>query len=269
MDESVLSPEFNPHAHFEPWCKRMLTELWYLPPAIDSRGVVRSDKADRPSKRQIEEHALENHATYRSWCPVCVEAKSTGSKHRARTQQQKEERGPTIHADFFYMSTDEGSAPFLALKSEVSGRLHAVALETKSPIEYTQKAFARFVEETGHKRVVFMSDSEPALVKLKEETAARLKNVEVIQRTSPVGDHRSNGNAEVAVREIKKQMRTIRIALEQKLGCKLSDTNPIWHGWHHLQLTLSIATGVIRQARRPLRRSSVESGLGQLWSLES
>ena len=85
------------------------------------------------------------------------------------------------------------------------------ALESKVSNEYVQKAIVRFVEETGHKRVVFMSDNEPALVKLKEDAAARLRNVEVVQRTAPVGDHRANGNAEVAVREIKRQVRCIRI----------------------------------------------------------
>ena len=29
-EESTLSPEFNPHAHFEPWCKKMVTELWFV-----------------------------------------------------------------------------------------------------------------------------------------------------------------------------------------------------------------------------------------------
>ena len=261
VEESVLSPEFVQHAHFEPWCRKMLTELWFVPPAIDSQGVLKSDKADRPSKRQIEEHALENHATYRSWCPICVEAKSTGSKHRARTLEQKEERGPTIHADFFYMSTDENSAPFLALKSGVSGRLHAVALETKSPNDYAVKAFARFVEETGHKRVVFMSDSEPALVKLKVQTAEYLKNVEVIQRTSPVGDHKSNGNAEVAVRELKKQMRAIRIALEQKLCCKLNDTNPV------LAWMAPFAAHTINCYRRDSTgKTAFEKEFGRKWS---
>lgn len=260
-EESTLSPEFNPHAHFEPWCKRMVTELWFVPPPIDSRGVVKSDKADRPSRRQIEEHALENHAVYRSWCPACVEGRATGSKHRARTEAEKEERGPTIHADFFYMSTEEDSAPFLALKSGMSGRLQAIALESKTSNEYVQKAIARFVEETGHKRVVFMSDNEPALVKLKQDAAAKLRNVEVVHRTAPVGDHRANGNAEVAVREIKRQMRSIRISLEQKLKGKISNTSPL------LAWMAPFAAHAINCYRRDATgKTPYEKEFGRKWS---
>ena len=260
-EESTLAPEFNPHAHFEPWCKKMVTELWFVPPPIDSRGVVKADRADRPSRRQIEEHALENHAVYRSWCPACVEGRATGSKHRARTEAEKEERGPTIHADFFYMSTEEDSAPFLALKSGMSGRLQAIALESKTSNEYVQKAIARFVEETGHKRVVFMSDTEPALVKLKQDAAVKLRNVEVVHRTAPVGDHRANGNAEVAVREIKRQMRSIRISLEQKLKGKISNTSPL------LAWMAPFAAHAINCYRRDATgKTPYEKEFGRKWS---
>ena len=232
---SVLGSDFNIHGHFDPMVRKMVTELWHVPLA-ETQGVVRADRSDRPSKRQVEEHELENHAVYRNWCPVCVEARAAGSRHRPRTQQEKDERGPTIHADFFYMSTEEDSVPFLALKSGVSGRLHAVALQSKSPDDYVLKAFARFVEETGHKRVVFMSDNEPALVKLKTMVDEHLKNVEVVHKTCPVGDHAANGSIEVAVREIKRQMRSLRLSLERKWAASSTMTMCFCLGWPLLRL---------------------------------
>lgn len=257
---SVLSPEFNIHAHFEPMVRKMVTELWYVPLA-EAQGAVRADRSDRPSKRQMEEHELENHSVYRNWCPVCVEARSTGTRHRPRTQQEKEERGPTIYADFFYMSTDEDSAPFLALKSGVSGRLQAVALQSKSPDDYVLKAVVRFVEETGHKRVVFMSDNEPALVKLKNLADERLKNVEVIHKSCPVGDHASNGSIEVAVRELKRQMRSLRLSLERKLNYKLKDDNVLM-AW-----MAPFAAQVINCYRRDASgKTSYEKEFGRRWS---
>ena len=258
-EPSVLGSDFNIHGHFDPMVRKMITELWHVPLA-EAQGVVRADRSDRPSKRQIEEHELENHAVYRNWCPVCVEARAAGSRHRPRTQQEKDERGPTIHADFFYMSTEEDSVPFLALKSGVSGRLHAVALQSKSPDDYVLKAFARFVEETGHKRVVFMSDNEPALVKLTTMVDEHLKNVEVVHKTCPVGDHAANGSIEVAVREIKRQMRSLRLSLERKLGCKLNDDNVL------LSWMASFAAQVINCYRRDASgKTSYEKEFGRKW----
>ena len=42
-----------------------------------------------------------------------------------------------------------------------------------------------------------------------------------------MGDHSANGDIECAVRELKRQMRAIRFALEQKLQKKLSEKDPI------------------------------------------
>ena len=42
--------------------------------------------------------------------------------------------------------------------------------------------------------------------------------VEIVLRESPAGEHQANGVAECAVREVKRQVRTLRYALEECLG---------------------------------------------------
>ena len=133
-------------------------------------------------------------------------------------QHEKEEVEPTCHIDFFFME----SAPFLVMKMTPSGRLGAVALPDKSNTLYVQQALKRFVEESGHKRIVMMSDNEPAILAIKDSVAQLLK-CEVVPRSCPVGDHQSNGHAEVGVREVKRQMRALRLALEKKLGVVLKN----------------------------------------------
>ena len=54
-----------------------------------------------------------------------------------------------------------------------------------------------------------MSDGEHSIVALKEQ-AARGAGVENVPQESPVGDRRSNGLAEFAVREVKRQVRVLR-----------------------------------------------------------
>ena len=46
-------------------------------------------------------------------------------------------------------------------------------------------------------------------------------------QTSPEGDHQANGMAESAVRELKRQMRVLRLATEDKLGKRIADDSPI------------------------------------------
>ena len=46
-------------------------------------------------------------------------------------------------------------------------------------------------------------------------------------RESPVGEHQANGLVENACKEIKRQVRVARSALEEKVGRPLSDSDPV------------------------------------------
>ena len=263
-DEAIYSGmEFEQvHRKFEPMAISLETRLWYMPEPVhgDHRALVNVARVETPSKAQVRDHELQNHAVYRSWCPVCIEARSTGSKHRRKSEEEKAQQGPSIHADFYFME----SAPFLALKSVPSGRLHGVALPDKSNSEYVQKAFQRFVEESGQKRVLGMSDNEPALLAIKEAVVQRLKGIEMVPKQSPVGDHRANGSIEVAVRELKRQMRAFRLSLESKIGVCLSKDNPL------LAWVASFAAEAINVHRTDASgKTAYEKEFGRRWDRPS
>ena len=54
-----------------------------------------------------------------------------------------------------------------------------------------------------------------------------LTGVELVQMTSPVSDHQANGLAEVGVREIKAETRILRSQLEQRLGSRIDEKDPL------------------------------------------
>ena len=55
-----------------------------------------------------------------------------------------------------------------------------------------------------------------------------LTGVELLKMTSPEGDHAANGLAEVSVfREIKAQKRILRSQLEQRLGNRIDEKDPL------------------------------------------
>ena len=124
------------------------------------------------------------------------------------------------------MSHDEKSMPMLAFKFSRSGRLAATALPSKGATEFGVKWFARQIQSTGVRSFINHSDGEPAMKALKEAAARMVPGVESKSREVPVGDHQANGSIEVGVRELKRQMRSIRYQLEDNLKITLKDDDP-------------------------------------------
>ncbi len=219
-----------------------------------------------PTKEQRVAHELENHAVYRPWCKVCVAGRGVGSKHRLNRAKQFEETkdGPCIFSDYFFMSTDEGSDVFLAMKFSRSGRLAATSLPVKGASEFGVKYFRNFVQSTGVTRFINFSDNENAMVALKEAGARAATGVEAVSRSIPVGDHQSNGHIENAVKQIKGQMRSIRYSLESKLGCKLSNNDDLLKWIPHF------AADIISKFRRGRDgKTAYEKELGRKWSRQA
>ena len=71
------------------------------------------------------------------------------------------------------------------------------------------------------------SDNERSLLSLIERVTSNLTGVELVLMTSPEGDHAANGLAEVGVREIKAQTRILRSQLEQRLGNRIDEKDPL------------------------------------------
>ena len=71
------------------------------------------------------------------------------------------------------------------------------------------------------------SDNERPLLSLIERVTCNLTGVELVLMTSPEGDHQANGLAEVGVREIKAQTRILRSQLEQRLGSRIDEKDPL------------------------------------------
>ncbi|CAE7484287.1 unnamed protein product, partial [Symbiodinium sp. CCMP2456] len=199
------------------------------PPHEESEEFRKSRAAAEPTPEQRENHFLENHAVYRPWCEVCVKSRGLGTQHRRALKKEATEssEGPRIFSDYFFMSTDEDSVPMLALKFSRSKRIAATALPRKGISELGCKFMSNFIKMTGVKRFVNFSDGEPAMKALKEESARKVAEVEAIPRECPVGDHQKNGEIESAVRELKRQMRAVRMSLEGRLGRALADDDPL------------------------------------------
>ncbi|CAK0813925.1 unnamed protein product [Prorocentrum cordatum] len=180
-----------------------------------------------PSQREIVEHEAMGHATYRSWCRVCIAAKGQGQPH-LRAPEDDETAVPVVSSDYAFMGQDDADTmPMLVLRDRRSKMMAATFVEKKGDDAYAIKFFARFLRILGYRKIVNKSDGEPAILLVKRRAVEEVPGLEAIPQESAPADHQANGEIEVTVREIKKQVRALKMDLESKLGVKVEDKHPV------------------------------------------
>ena len=78
----------------------------------------------------------------------------------------------------------------------------------------------------GYRRIVLKSDGEPSLIAF-TDTLARAWTGEVLPERSRKGESQSNGEVERAIQNLSAQVRTMKLALEARLGAEMADDTPI------------------------------------------
>ena len=70
-------------------------------------------------------------------------------------------------------------------------------------------------------------DIEPSTKALQDAVIHACVGVEVIPQAPLEGDHMANGRVEMAVREVKRLCRTLRISAEQSTSVRIADDSPL------------------------------------------
>ena len=88
---------------------------------------------------------------------------------------------------------------------------------------FAVKQYLRDIKKFGHMhKVLIRTDGEPAIKDLMNKVsslrASETVSATTILENSPPGDSRSNGRAERAVQSIEKQVRVLKLAVEENLG---------------------------------------------------
>ena len=81
-------------------------------------------------------------------------------------------------------------------------------------------AHVRLVADLDWLGLVFKSDQEPAILALKQAVRESMLRVEFVKEECLVEEHQSKGTIEVTVREIQKQVRVMKSALEERMKCE-------------------------------------------------
>ena len=176
-----------------------------------------------PNKIEFEAHCR-THVPYRSWCPICVQAKKRNPPHV--TAKTGDHRGtPVISMDYTFLNYKHGADnnPVLIVTNSQSGGLWALPVVRKgNHNSYISKRIVSILDKIGYAKCILKSDQEYSINEVAEETRRvlweglrkcadqvtldeRCKGMviepQIGLEISPVGESQSNGRVENVSKE--------------------------------------------------------------------
>ena len=183
-----------------------------------------------PTSRETQEHEDSRHAASRSWCAAYVEGRGVVGQHRIELleEEERERTTPIVAFDYGCLTQENADTfPILICRDSKYGQTGATCCERKSPTAYSISFLMEFIRDLGFRRIILNCDTEPSTKALQDAVIDACAAVEVIPQGPPEGDHMANGRVEMAVREVKRQCRTLRISAEQNTSVRVSDDSPL------------------------------------------
>ena len=193
----------------------------------DGSAAVRNIRdVGQPTERERREH-MNAHRPYRSWCKFCVMGRGVSSPHRRWDAQDDVEGKPRVSMDYGFLGekeSEEQVTPVLVLRErrhEVTSAMLVPRTGTLFFLGFARRA-AKFIDLLGHNRVTLRCDTEPAIEEWAREIAqAGQEGRQTLPERPPVGQSQSNGIIERTVGLVAGQARTLKAALEHRIGVKV------------------------------------------------
>ena len=182
-----------------------------------------------------------------------MEGKGQGFPHLRCPGRRGEQQVPTISFDYGFATEkvdEDGSwnecadrfaedadenmekMTMLVVKDERSRFLFAHTVEKKGVDEddRSTRMMVKDIEELGYQRLSVKCDQEPSTMALLRRIlrTMNIDSIDQVMHEHPaVGDSQANGSIENGVKTVFGQIRTMRLALGQHLGCRLPLDHPI------------------------------------------
>ena len=110
-----------------------------------------------PKKEVYDKHCV-THIPYRSWCPICVQAKKRNPAH----SRVRGERGvPVFSIDYMFLNGKEDlSNPIIVVVESESGGIWVVPVVRKGNYrKYVSGKISEIIEKIGYAKCVLKSDA--------------------------------------------------------------------------------------------------------------
>ena len=212
------------------------TEEGVVPRVTPSPGM--------PTARERAIHRI-THIPYRSWCDDCVRGRGR-DRHHKLCGAYGSSTTARVHMDYCFLTETASAASAVSAEADAGETSEAAKDESKKrvttlvmketgcgsvwayPVRHkgtvnepgVSKQIVWDLDTCGLKeeRIVVKSDQEPAITALGSEIGRVRGSKGTAMDESRVSDSNSNGTIEQAVQEVEGMSRTIRSALETRLG---------------------------------------------------
>ena len=190
------------------------------------REPRRRNSPSDPTSREIEDHVLTGHATFRSWCAACVHGRGRAERHQGEGRKELEygSKVPVVSWDYCFLGArnrineaeveQRGDSPVLVMHDGVTTSIFAHLIHAKGvdfpSCEKVMKTNVLDLDNLGYNRVVFRCDNEPSILALLQAV-----------KLAWTGDVQSNGAAESLVNVVKGHVRSIKLAVESASGVEV------------------------------------------------
>ena len=179
----------------------------------------------QPTAKEHQEH-MTTHRPYRSWCKFCVIGRGVNAPHKRSDAQDDLEGVPHVSMDHGFLGdgdSEDRVSPVIVIRERRHKMRWAMLVPRKgTEFPWIAKRAAKFIDQLGHNRVTLRSDNEPAIEALAREIAqARQDGSQTVPERPPVGESQSNGIIECAVGLSAGQARTLKAALEHRIGASV------------------------------------------------
>jgi len=220
--------------------EEMLCQECHEAPGVDK--AVRDPGTPTPLQRAM--HEL-NHWPYRSWCDACARGRATGQHHRGVKGEWATSDVTRVLMDYGFLHEDETtteedhgketqakvSMTMMVMMETLCESVWSYAIDGKgaTSLDWLAAKVVEDIETIGlsKERIITKTDQEPAIIQLQREVARLRTEAGTALENSRVGDSDSNGKIERAMREVKGMIRTLRSALEAKIGEPIKLDAPI------------------------------------------
>ena len=206
----------------------------------DEQKMIKAMKAPyQPTQQEIDDHEP-YHCPYRAWCVSCVRGRGKNMEH-AQVQADLEHLVDTVSMDYFFQGQeDDQTLSQLVIRDHSSKWTRCVVVPRKGSHPWVIDETVRTLKQIGHRKFIFKSDNEPAILDLKEEVTKqlRLDGFEIIPEHPPVGESQANGVVERAVQSCSGMIRVHKAMVEEKYGLALESEHPLlpWLVMHACRL---------------------------------
>ena len=152
--------------------------------------------------------------------------RGVNAPHRRSDAPDDLEGVPRASMDYGFLGereSEDRASPVLVIRERRHKMTWTVLVPRKGTVfPWIAKRAVTFIDQLGHNRVALRCDNEPAIEALAREIAqARQEGSQTVPERPPVGESQSHGIIERAARLVAGQARTLKAALEHRIGARV------------------------------------------------